>query len=322
MHTDPSLDTECTPLKLAGYEPLSELSQRGVVNVYLARRSAALSAGELVVVKRARPEIVLEAQFAEAFVSASRAALCLEHPNIVRTQAVAAEDSDYHVVEEFVDGKSLHRLWRSDTAPPLPRELHVWILTQVLSGLHYAHERVQCSFELPRGFVHQLVNPSSVLVSYGGEVKLADFGLGAFFGATLAAPAERATRQLAYAAPEQCLGAPVDHRADVFAVGMMLWEALTGRQRWNGHSDAEMFLERVQGEEPPIAPLAPTAPPALVAICERALAHDPKERFQSALEFSQALHLYLQTIGWVGGAQKLSLLTRGQIEGTSDYPAR
>lgn len=322
MHTDPSLDTECTPLKLADYELLSELAQRGVVNVYLARRSGPLSSGELVVVKRARPELVLEAQVAEAFVSASRAALCLEHPNIVRTQAVAAEGSDYHVVEEFVDGRSLHRLWRSDTAPPLPRDLYVWILTQVLSGLHYAHERVQCDIELPRGFAHQLVNPSSVLVSYGGEVKLADFGLGALFGAILAVPAERATRQLAYAAPEQCLGAPVDHRADVFAVGIMLWEALTGCQRWDGHSDAEMFLDRVQGEEPPIAPLAPTAPPALVAICERALAYDPNKRFQSALEFSQALDGYLQTTGWVGGAQQLSVLTRGQIEGTSDYPAR
>lgn len=307
-----SFVAERTPVRIGRYEIVQKLGSGGMADVYLAHQPGPFSASKLLVIKQLRAGIVDDEQFVHMFADESRIAVRLNHPNVVQTYEAVAEGRDYYLVLEFLDGRSLHQVLSHVSRAAMPLALHLWILTQVLDGLHYAHELREFDGS-PMGIVHRDVSPSNVFITHNGEVKLLDFGIAKSVGAIGSTREGIIKGKLGYAAPEQCLCREVDRRTDLFAVGIMLWEALAGCKRPLGETEASTYQARVMGTELPIERAAPKAPPQVVKICNRALERQPEKRFQTALEFRQALDQYLQSTGWNNGTEQVRAFMHEQF---------
>jgi eukaryotic-like serine/threonine-protein kinase len=300
------------PARLGRYEIVQKLGSGGMADVYLAHQPGPFSLGKFIVIKQLRAGAMGDDQFVEMFADESRIALRLSHPNVVQTFEAVAEGSDYYLVLEFLDGKGLDEIISHISRARMPLALHLWILTQALAGLHYAHELAEFD-GTPMGIVHRDVSPSNIFVTHDGSVKLLDFGIAKSVGAITATREGIIKGKLGYAAPEQCLCRDVDRRTDIYAVGVMLWEALAGSKRAMGETAASTYQARVQGTEMRIEEAAPGAPADLVKMCSRALERLPENRYQTALEFQQAIESYLQSIGWSNGAERLRTFMHEQF---------
>jgi eukaryotic-like serine/threonine-protein kinase len=264
-----------------------------MARVFLALRRDAFGSEKLVVIKQVRPEFAADTEFLAMFMDESRIALQLNHPNVVHTYEVVGEDPDYFLSMEFLEGRTLAQVLRKYGRRSFPVDLHIWILTQVLAGLQYAHE-LRGLDGTPLGIVHRDVNPSNVLITSTGEVKLLDFGIAKAAGAMTFTQQGVVKGKLGYAAPEQCLGRASDARTDLFAVGMMLWEAIAGQRRSPAESNAAALQARVTNKEPAIDEVVPDVSPRLAEICQRALAYSAEDRYSSAADFKADLDAYLE----------------------------
>ena len=299
----PSLDR--TPMSIGRYNIVCKLGSGGMADVYLAHQPGPFSAGKLLVIKHLKPGIASDAQFVEMFADESRLAVRLSHPNVVHTYEVVVEDNNYYLTLEYLDGQNFRQILQKCQAHMVPLELQIWIFIQLLSGLHYAHELADFDGS-PMGIVHRDVSPANVFITYTGEVKLLDFGIAKSLGAISATREGIVKGKLGYASPEQCLCRPVDRRTDLYSVGVMLWEGIARRKRAMGETDASVYQARVQGLEPQIDDVCPDLPRDLVAICNKALVTRVEERFQTALEFRQALENYLSSVKSNAGREQLT----------------
>ncbi len=250
---------------------------------------------KLVVLKELRSERATDPAFVELFLREAMLAGRLNHANVVQTIEAAQDDNRLFLAMEFLDGQPMTQLMRAQGLTPIVSDrFMLQVLCDTLSGLHYAHELQDYGGE-PLGVVHCDVSPHNVFVTYDGRVKVVDFGIARAAGSGDAEGGFRG--RLGYAAPEQILGTPVDRRADIFAVGVMLWELLAKRRFVQpGSDERETVSHRIAGAEPRISALVPTHP-MLARICDKALDVDPAKRFHSAEEFRQALNHYLQVLG-------------------------
>ena len=268
---------------------------------------------ELAVIKQLRPDVAEDDQAVNMFLDEARICMRLSHPNVVRTREVIAERPDYCLVMDFVDGQSLLQVLKRLGWQGIPRDAHIWMLTQVLAGLEYAHD-LKDAHGRPHGIVHRDISPSNVLVCYTGEIKLLDFGIAKASGALVATHQGVVKGKVGYAAPEQCLGKPADPRSDLYAVGVMLWEAVAQRRRSSGETQMSILQGRIQDSEPPLEKVCPEAHPALVRICRRALARAPEMRYPTAREFRNALEQYLAAQPRKVTVQDISTLMRQHFE--------
>jgi serine/threonine-protein kinase len=271
--------------------------------VYLAAIDGDVRREALRVVKRLRPDLASDAEFVQMFLEEARLASLLDHPNVVRTGKVGFDGRHYFFEMEYLEGQSLYAIARraanavrargSAAAPReapggVPLRLSLWILAEVLAGLAHAHDLVG-----PDGrrlsIVHRDVSPHNVMVTYAGEVKLLDFGIAKAVDSSLQTRSGVVKGKLTYMAPEQALRRRIDHRADLFAVGVMLWEAVAGERLNDGLTETEAFERLATLAIPPPRTRNPDAPEALDAICLRAVAAKPEDRFASATEMRDAL---------------------------------
>ena len=279
-------------MELGGYEILDKLAVGGMAEVYRAQATPTAQRvadePDLVVLKRLLPSLRADARAIEAFVNEGKLVVKLRHANIARTFKLFKKSTDYFMVLELVDGITFGALM--DQARNAPRWIDptavLYVIAETLKALDYIHR-----VKLPgtnSAIVHRDVNPANVLISTAGEVKLTDFGVADAEGMTVGeAGALRGT--LSYMAPEQVIGRPLDRRADLYAVGIMLWEALSGRRLFEGESDYDVMQRVRSGGAPVLSTLRPDLPELLVQIVRKALFVDPKLRFQSAQEFLGAL---------------------------------
>src|SRR6202040_2341532 len=234
----------------------------------------------LVAIKVLRPELIAGSgseQWLQRFRREARAAGRRFHPNIVAIWDFGGDDGTPFLAMEFVDGRSLDDLIKS--SGPFEPSRGVAIIAQVLSALGFAHEN---------GIVHRDVKPSNIMVLQNGDVKVADFGIAridasefTIVGDLLGTPA--------YMAPEQFSGAPVDHRTDLFAAGVILFEMLTGVKPFRGKSITEImsFMEKRGPED--IRALNPAVPEAMKHVIGKSVAFDPAQRYADAAVFSKAV---------------------------------
>jgi len=295
-----------TPSHLGRYELLTQLGEGGMSQVYLAVQRGSV-ADKLVVVKLLREQFSSDDQFVAMFADESRIAVRLSHPNVIHTYEASATESRHYIVMEFLEAKTLAQLLRRVGRKNVPLATHLWVLCEVLSGLGYAHQLVDFDGAALQ-IVHRDVSPSNVLCTIRGEVKLVDFGIAKAVGAIAHTQHGMIKGKLGYASPEQCLGDHADGRADIYAVGVMLWEALAGQRRSHGESILATIRARVQASEVDIAEVFPAVPPRLAAITRRALAANPAERYPSALAFERDLRQYLSDAGAPNGALQLQTL--------------
>ena len=229
------------------------------------------------------------------FMDEARLATRLSHPNLVQTYDVAAEGHHYFMVMEYLEGQPMHA-FLGRVKRKLPLGVHLRILTRVLTGLHYAHELHGFDGK-PISVVHRDVSPQNTILCYDGQVKLVDFGIAKAAGGASRTTAGMFKGKLGYVAPEQVAGTDIDRRADVFSVGVMLWEALVGRRMTYGETEAAVLHKRTTGTQPRVREARPEADAELAAICDRAMELDPHKRFSSAHEMLEALEARIEALG-------------------------
>lgn len=274
---------------LGRYRVLARLGQGGMGTIHLAVAGGLADFRKLLVVKELRPELTSNDRFVEMFLVEAKLAARLDHPNIVQTLEAGQDGDRYYLAMEFLDGQPLVEiLKRVDARHVVPPGLLIQILADVLAGLHYAHEL--CDYdETPLHIVHRDVNPQNVFVTYHGHVKLVDFGIAKVVDSEVCTTAGVFKGKFPYAAPEQVNCQKVDRRADVFAVGVMLWEILAQRRFAPGQPTTEAIDARLAGAEPRISAVRPDIDPELAAICDHAMQVDPALRYPTAEEFRQDL---------------------------------
>ena len=290
--SEPAPYTGPQPTQIGRHDVVSLVGQGGMARVFLAIQRGAFDAHKLVVIKQLLPEFAHDEAFLAMFVDEARLALRFNHPNVVHTYEVIAESPDYCLIMEYLEGQTLAQLQRRVGRERLDVDDQIWILTQVLAGLGYAHSLADFD-GTPLGVVHRDVTPTNIFITSAGEVKLLDFGIAKANGAVSLTRQGLVKGKVGYAAPEQCLAQPSDARSDIFSVGMMLWEAIAKRKRTLGESQLATLRARVEGAEPAIEEVVPDVAPELAEACRRALSHDPAGRYQTAPEFQTVLETYL-----------------------------
>ncbi|MEO6603757.1 MAG: serine/threonine-protein kinase [Polyangiaceae bacterium] len=290
----PDLHAEA-PAKLGRYELIHQLGAGGMARVYLAVQRGPVAA-KLVVVKCLRDEYARDPQFVAQFVDESRVLVRLNHPNVIHTYEASSEGDDHYIVMEFLEGKTLGQLLEAVGRPHMPLGLHLWLLCEVLAGLRYAHELRDFDGSL-LGIVHRDVSPSNVFLTRSGTVKLLDFGIATVSSAVSATDEAAIIGSIGYASPEQCLGLRAHAPADLYSVGIMLWEAIAGRRRAVGETAEAKVQARVLDRESDIAEVTPDVAPELAEIVRRALAFDTSLRYQTAATFHADLSAYVARLG-------------------------
>jgi eukaryotic-like serine/threonine-protein kinase len=269
--------------RLGNYLLGQRIGAGGMAAVFAARQETLGSMGRLVALKVMSTALVGDAEFERLFVREAGIATRLEHRNIVRVYEVGEADGTLFIVMEYVHGVSLAELRSAQTPPP---HHSLSVLSDLALALHSAHEL--CGEDgQPLHLVHQDISPHNVMVDYQGVVKLLDFGV-ARIGATDASRTETIRGKPAYLAPEQLAGERIDRRTDVFALGIIMFELLSGTRLFQRSTALATY--RAVAEEP-IARLDEHGdiPQDLANVCAKALARAPEDRYPTTLAFRKAL---------------------------------
>jgi serine/threonine protein kinase len=285
------------PRKLGKYRVLFELGRGGMATVYLAVTQSAGGVSKLVVLKALLPQYAAEEEARAMFLDEARLAAQLNHGNVVQTYEVGQEEDRQVIVMEYLEGQSLASLLKraQQRGRSLPIDLHLRVLMQVLEGLHYTHE-LRGYDGTPLWPVHRDVSPQNVFVTYDGRAKLLDFGIAKATSSTTHTATGLIKGKIAYMAPEQMAGGAVDRRADVYAVGCMLWAAATGRKLWNDVTDVHILHDVMSAAIPSPRSRNPDCDPELERIVMKALAR-VEARYASALELHEDLERFCDARG-------------------------
>lgn len=286
------------PQPFGKYTLLGRLGTGGMADALLAMLHGAMGFQKPVVLKRMHASLGRDSHFVKMFLDEARLAARLGHANVVATSEVGECDGHYFIAMDYLEGVSLDRIARKyiHDGREVPLGLLLRVLCDCLDGLHYAHE-LRDYDGAPLGVVHRDVTPSNLFVTSSGVAKVLDFGI------AKASTQDEATRtgmlkgKLAYMSPEQFYDAPIDRRSDVWSMGVVVWEMVTGRRLFKGANDAQTYRNIMGAEVPPVGSYRRDAPAALDAVIARALARDREQRYQSAEEMRRGLDVVLR--GWL-----------------------
>lgn len=286
---------------------IATLGRGGMADVYLVSARGVADFVKLLVVKELRPELAEDADFVEMFLSEARVAARLHSPHIVQTYDIERTNRRLLLTMEFLDGQPLHRvLARLERTDPRFRTTALHCVVESLRGLQYAHELADYD-GTALDIVHRDVSPHNLFVLYSGHVKLVDFGIAKVTGGSVETRSGVIKGKAGYMAPEQVQGSVIDRRADLFACGVILWEALAGQRLWAGLDDRTIVARLLQSDVPSIRAAVPNAPPSLLRVCERALSVRPADRYQSAQEMREDLVTGIDQAGLTISADELAL---------------
>jgi serine/threonine-protein kinase len=274
------------PRRFGRYALFDFIGKGGMAEIFLARAHTELGASRLCVVKQILPEYATHPQFAEMLIHEAKLAARLNHAHIVQVFDLGREGDQLYIAMEYVEGFDLNALLRrcSQKKIPLPLEFALLIVADTLKGLDYAHRRENDEGK-PLGIVHRDVSPSNVLVSLEGEVKVCDFGIARANDAVLNEGGEMDDAikgKAGYMSPEHARGEPIDARADVFAVGIVLWELLAGKRMYRKESDVPLLDQAQRAEIPALPTKGLPHEERLHLLVKKALATKREDRFPTA----------------------------------------
>jgi eukaryotic-like serine/threonine-protein kinase len=280
-------------LYVARYELLLELAAGGMGSVYVGRQRGAGGFERVVAIKRMHPHLVRDADFSLAFQEEARIASLIHHPNVVNVVDVYEDAGEHLIVMEYVEGTSVNGLLIGARREkmPIPRNVAVRVAIDALHGLHAAHEQRNID-GTPLMVVHRDVSPQNILVGVDGSVRLTDFGIARAVERLVHTSTGQLKGKLRYMSPEQALGQPIDRRADVFALGIVLWEMLSGDRFYQGDSELDVLRSVAAGRVAPLRQYDAAFPSVLDQIVAYALAPDVEQRFPTAQAFASALERY------------------------------
>ncbi len=304
-----------TPERLGRYELVRRIGKGGMGEVFLAKAQGARGFEKHVAIKRILPQYSENKHVVNMLVDEARISVLLNHPNVVQVHELDEDDGSHFIVMEYVDGHAVSRLIRrlkkrGERMDPL---IAAYILIQVLEGLHAAHTQKDASGQLA-GIIHRDVSPQNVLLSMTGQVKVIDFGIARARDRLEATQGSQVKGKLRYMAPEQIkpsLGgaAGIDHRVDVFAAGIVLFEMLAMRQRFPQTGDIEIIDAILESDVPDLYREG-LVDEAMMEILETALQRERKRRYKDAAAFAAALRGYLYARDPAFNGERIARLMR------------
>jgi serine/threonine-protein kinase len=277
-------------LRLGNYEPLLELASGGMATVYIARQLGAAGFERIVVIKRVHRHHLGNRDFYRMFLDEAKVASLVRHPNVVPVIDTVEQDGELFLVMEYVESTALSTLLRaaSEEGDRLPPSIACRILGDTLAGLHAAHEATDMRGQR-LDIIHRDVSPQNIIVGVDGTSRLIDFGVAKAAHRLSETRSGSLKGKLAYMSPEQAMGTEIDRRVDLFAAGVALHEALTGRRLFHGENDLDTMRRITEMPVPDPSVIAPGIPRSVDAVVQHALVRDPAGRFQTAAEFLDAL---------------------------------
>jgi len=295
----PEAIEERRSFSLGKYYLFARLGTGGMADAYLAVARGAMNVTKLAVVKRLREEHASDPDAREMFLNEARLAARLNHPNVIQTFEAGSEGGCYFIAMEYVDGQPLSRLLTRlrRKGRKIDPTIAARICSHALEGLHHAHELVDFD-GTPLQMIHRDVSPQNIMVTYDGRVKVLDFGIAKAVGTTQTAHGVFKGK-MAFMAPEQLVGEKVDRRADLFSMGVCLWEAVTGARLLADETPAKTLFNLMNKRLPPASEINPDVPEQLSTVLAKALERNPEDRYASAYDMHVALEEFVRSAGRV-----------------------
>ncbi len=278
------------------YTITERLDHGGMAEVFRGVAESMEGFKKSVAIKRILPNLTKNQKFVSMFLDEARLSLFLQHANIVQVFDISrTPDNAYFLVMEFVDGCNLKSLIERQKAKGKRMEVAhtIYIMMECCKALQYAHALEHPETNEPLGIVHRDISPPNILLSKNGEVKLVDFGLAKATSAVESTDPGVVKGKFSYLSPEAASGLEVDQRADVFAVGIILWELFTSRRLFYGDTDYQTVELVRQARVPSLSAINPEIEPELEQVVRKSLARDPEERYHNASDLGDALAQYL-----------------------------
>jgi len=287
-----ALDQAETASSASSYAIIAKLATGGMADIFLARTASGAGVERYVVLKRVLRHRATDIKFVHMFLDEARLASQLQHPNIAQVFDTGKLGDSYFFTMEYVHGETvrelLHRAYA--VSQKIPIGCALTIVAGAAAGLQHAHERVGLDGN-PLGIVHRDVSPSNLMISYEGNVKLVDFGVAKASLQSIETQSGTVKGKIGYMAPEQCRGGRVDPRCDLFSLGIVMWELLTGERLFKRTTEFESMESIVIEPSPPPSSRRSEIPKSIDDITLKLLAKRPDDRYQSADELLEAIEM-------------------------------
>jgi eukaryotic-like serine/threonine-protein kinase len=307
------------------YQILERIAAGGMAEIFKARLDGIGGFSRTFAIKRILPHLTQNPEFVDMLVEEAKIAGLLSHANIVQILDLGTVDDHYFIAMEYVNGRDLARVLARtrEKGITLPVPHAVFVVIEMLKALDYAHNRqvLRGGRTVPLNIVHRDISPANVLVSFQGEVKLTDFGIAKASIKALETNSGVIKGRYDYMSPEQARGDAVDQRSDLYSVGVVLYELLTGRHPFRQRSEGATVDAIRRGQFDLPSDVNPDVPPSLDEVVSRALAIEPSDRFINAAALKESLDRFFHDSGFIFSASTLAAFVRGLFP-ESDPKAR
>src|SRR3954469_812240 len=276
------------------YTLIDRIAVGGMAEIFLARQAGLEGFEKTIVIKRIRPHLSKQTSFVRMFLNEAKLAAQLNHPNIVQIYDLGKISESYFIAMEYIFGRDMRRIIpKADSMGiPFPMVYALKIASSVCEGLFYAHQKVDL-YGNPLSIVHRDVTPENIFVSFDGTVKVLDFGIAKAANQIEQTKAGEIKGKLSYMSPEQCMGKVLDCRSDLFSLGVVLYEWLTGFKLFTGDSEVAILKSITEGKIYSPSYFKADIPEAVEALLMRALEKDRDKRYQTAWDLQSDLDRFL-----------------------------
>ena len=282
------------PIRFGKYTLIDRIAVGGMAEIFLARQAGLEGFEKTIVIKRIRPHLSKQSNFVKMFLNEAKLAAQLNHPNIVQIYDLGKIGESYFIAMEYIFGRDMRRIIPKADALgiPFPMVYALKIASSVCEGLYYAHARTDL-YGNALNIVHRDVTPENIFVSFDGTVKVLDFGIAKAANQIEQTRAGEIKGKLSYMSPEQCMGKPLDNRSDIFSLGVVLYEWLTGFKLFTGDSEVAILKSITEGKIYAPSYFKADIPEGVEAILMKALEKDREKRYQTAWEMQYDLDQFL-----------------------------
>ncbi|XXF75926.1 serine/threonine protein kinase [Myxococcaceae bacterium GXIMD 01537] len=299
-------------MQVGKYQLVTKLATGGMAEVFLAKAAGPMGFEKTLVLKRILPHMAEDPAFVEMFLAEAKLAAQLNHPNIVQIFDFGEAEGSYYLAMEYIDGPNLRTLAKRarHMGETLPPAMCARIIASACEGLAFAHAFADPDTGEPLGLIHRDISPDNIMVSRQGAVKVVDFGIAKAAGTSGKTQTGVVKGKLAYMPPEQVQGKNFDLRVDVYALGVVLYELLTGQRPYDATTDVSIMQAILFEPLIPVAERRPDLPEDLQRILERALAKSLDERYPDCHAFQADLERFAMSTGEPMGAYQMSQLIK------------
>ena len=276
------------------YTLLNRIAVGGMAEIFLARQEGLEGFEKTICIKRIRPHLSSQPNFVRMFLNEAKLAAQLNHPNIVQIYDLGRINESYFIAMEYISGRDMSRIIpKAERAGiPFPMIYALRIASNVCEGLYYAHTKTD-AYGNPLNIVHRDITPENILVGFNGTVKIVDFGIAKANSTLEQTRAGEIKGKLSYMSPEQCMGGQLDSRSDVFSLGSVVYEWITGYKLFTGENEMAILKSIIDGKIYPPSYFKEDVPEAVERILMKALEKDREKRYQTAWEMQFDIDTYL-----------------------------